>query len=170
MSVLWIPTSGVSLPVPERAWLVAVALVAPWGVWAVPDLVSALADPPAASSDLSPGAVQAVRDLPPFTVVASEPQSALLLTALTDALVYAVPPGNTADTPDNRPTERLRDNRRIFDAAEPRATRRQMMLNRHIACLLVDRAVHEDMVAKLSVERLFVKRIEDPRFALFCRR
>jgi hypothetical protein len=45
-----------------------------------------------------------------------------------------------------------------------------MMRNRHIACLLIDRAVHEDMVAKLSVEKLFVKRFEDPRFALFCRR
>ena len=170
LSLGWILRPGVSLAVPDRGWLVAMALVAPWALWAVPDLAEALQDPPPASSDLSPGAVQAVRDLPPFTVVASEPQAALLLTALTDALVYAVPPGNTADTPDNRPTERLRDNRRIFDAAESRATRRAMMRNRHIACLLIDRAVHEDMVAKLSVEKLFVQRFEDPRFALFCRR
>ena len=103
-------------------------------------------------------------------MVASEPQSALLLTALTDALVYAVPPGNTADTPANQPTERLRDNRRIFDAAEPRATRRELMRNRHIACLLIDRAVREALVSKLAVEKLFVKRFEDARFALFCRR
>ncbi len=170
LSLLWILRTGVSLAVPDRAWLVAIALVAPWGVWAIPDLASALGDPPPASSNLSPGAVRAVRDLPPFTVVASEPQAALLLTALTDALVYAVPPGNTADTPENKPTERLRDNRRIFDAAEPRATRREMMRNRRIACLLIDRAVHEDMVDRLAVERLFVKRFEDARFALFCRR
>ena len=170
LSLWWILRPGASLAVPARAWVVALALVAPWGLWAVPDLASALHDPPPPSSDLSPGAIQAVRDLPPLTVVASEPQSALLLTALTDALVYAVPPGNTADTPDNRPTERLRDNRRIFDAAEPRATRRELMRNRHIACLLIDRAVHEDLVSKLAVEKLFVKRFEDARFALFCRR
>lgn len=170
LSLGWIFRPGVSLAVPGRAWVVALALVAPWGLWAVPDLVGVLDHPPPPSSDLSPGAIQAVRSLPPFTAVASEPQAALLLTALTDALVYAVPPGNTADTPENRPTERLRDNRRIFDAAEPRATRRALMVNRHIACLLVDRAVHEDMVAKLAVEKLFVKRFEDPRYALFCRR
>ena len=44
------------------------------------------------------------------------------------------------------------------------------MRNRHIDCLLVDRAVREDLVAKLAVEKLFVKRFEDARFALFCRR
>ncbi len=169
-SLAWIRIPGVSLPVPQRAWLVAAALVAPWAVAAVPDVARALHDPPRVSSGLSPGVVQAVRDLPPFTVIAAEPQSALLLTALTDALVYAVPPGNTADTPENRPTERLRDNRRIFDAAEPRARRREMMRNRRIACLLVDRAVHSDLVAKLAAESLFVQRFEDARFALFCRR
>jgi hypothetical protein len=169
-SLGWIRTSGVSLAVPERAWLVAVALVGPWGIAAVPDLASALADPPPAPSSLSPGAVRAVRALPPFTVIASEPQSALLLTALTDALVYSVPPGNTADTPANKPTERLRDNRRIFDAAQPPARRLQMMRDRHIACLLVDRAVHEKLVANLAADELFARRFQDSRFALYCRR
>jgi hypothetical protein len=103
-------------------------------------------------------------------VVASEPQAALLLTALTDALVYAVPPGNTADTPANKPTERLRDNRRIFDASQPSAVRDQMLRDRHIACLLVDRAADPDLVAKLAAETLLRKRFEDARYALFCRR
>ena len=168
-SLAWIGSSGVSLPVPDRAWLVAAALVAPWGVAAVPDLARALANPPPAAGSLSPGAVRAVRVLPPFTVIASEPQAALLLTALTDALVYAVPPGNTADTPENKPTERLRDNRRILDPATSRDTRRRLMRNRHIRCLLVDRELRDPLVASLTAARL-VERFQDARFALFCRR
>ena len=165
----WIRSSGVSLPAPDNAWLIALALAAPWAIAAVPDLARALADPPPASSSLSPGAVRAVRALPRFTVVASEPQAALLLTALTDALVYAVPPGNTADTPANKPTERLRDNRRIFDPATSRDIRRQLMKNRHIKCLLVDRELREPLVAQLAAARL-ARRFEDDRFALYCRR
>ncbi len=167
--LLWIRSPGVSLPVPDRAWLVALALAGPWAVWAVPDLASALADPPPASSSLSKGAVNAVRALPRFTAVASEPQTALLLTALTDVLVYAVPPGNTADTPANRPTDRIRDNRRIFDPGTPRDIRRQLMKNRRITCLLVDRGLREPLVAKLIAARLG-ERYRDRRFALFCRR
>ncbi|MDX6376904.1 MAG: hypothetical protein QOE98_1207, partial [Gaiellaceae bacterium] len=93
-SLAWIPIRGLSLA-PPRPWLAAAALVLPWGVAAAPDLARAVADPPPASSALPPSAVRAVRALPRFTVIASEPQVALLLTALTDAEVYAVPPGNT---------------------------------------------------------------------------
>ncbi len=110
-----------------------------------------------------------MRALPPFTVIASDPQPSLLLTALTDALVYAVPPGNTADTPANHPTERVRDNRRILGVDTPRTRRRLMMRNRRIQCLLVDRSAREPLVAELQRER-FVQRYADARFALFCRR
>ena len=165
----WLRSPGVSLPAPDRAWLVALALAAPWAIAAVPDLVRALADPPPASSSLLPGAVRAVRALPRFTVIASEPQLAPLLTALTDALVYAVPPGNTADTPANKPTERLLDNRRILDPETTRDIRRQLLKNRNIDCILVDRELREPLVAKLTAAR-YEKRFSDARFALFCHR
>ena len=112
-----------SLPAPARAWLVALALAAPWALAAVPDLARALADPPPrlehALARRHPGGARRCR-----RSRWSRPSRSrrCCLTALTDALVYAVPPGNTADTPANQPTERLRDNRRIFDAAEPRDT------------------------------------------------
>jgi hypothetical protein len=143
--------------------------VLPWGVAAAPDLARAVADPPPASSALPPSAVRAVRALPRFTVIASEPQVALLLTALTDAEVYAVPPGNTADTPANKPTERLRDNRRILSPATPPEVRRALLVERRIQCLLVDRTVREPLVARLDAEQ-FVRRFADARFALYCRR
>jgi hypothetical protein len=165
----WIRSAGVSLAAPHISWLVALALVAPWALAAAPDLARALADPPPPPNTLSPGAVRAVRALPRFTVVAAEPQAALLLTALTDALVYSVPPGNTADTPANRPTERLRDNRRIFDVTTPLDVRLQMMRDRRIACLLVDRRLRESLVAQLKAA-LLAERFRDARFALFCRR
>jgi hypothetical protein len=165
----WLLRRGVSLPVPATAWLAAAVLAAPWALAATPDLARAVADPPAAPSSLTPGAIAAVQALPKFTAIASDPQPSLLLTALTDALVYAVPPGNTADTAANHPTERVRDNRRILGIDTPRQRRRLMMRNRHIACLLVDRTVREPLVAELARER-FVQRYADPRFALFCRR
>jgi len=80
-----------------------------------------------------------------------------------------VPPGNTADTPANHPTERVRDNRRILGIDTPSARRKELMRNRRIQCLLVDRTVRGPLVAELVRER-FVQRFADPRFALFCRR
>ena len=165
----WLLRRGVSLPVPASAWLAAGLLAAPWALAGAPDLARAVADPPSAPSSLTPGAVQAVRALPKFTVIASDPQPSLLLTSLTDALVYAVPPGNTADTPANHPTERVRDNRVILGVDTPPAERRALMRDRHIECLLVDRSIREPLVAKLPREG-FAQRYADPRFALFCPR
>lgn len=165
----WLLRRGVTLPPPPRSWLVAVALAAPWALAAAGDLARAVHDPPAPPDTLSPGAIEAVRALPELTAVASDPQPSLLLTALTDALVYAVPPGNTADTPANHPTERVRDNRRILGLDTAPGTRRRLMRNRDVDCLLVDRATREPLVAQLAEEGL-AERFRDDRFALFCRR
>ncbi len=152
-----------------RASLVAIALVAPFAASSLPPFARALVDLPPPAETLSDGAVAAVRALPDFTVIASDLEPSLLLTALTDALVYAVPPGNTADTPENRPTERVRANRRLLDP-EVGARRRRLMLEiRGIDCLLVDRTRRPTLADRLTDEG-YPQRFADQRFALFCRR
>ena len=116
----WLLRRGVSLPVPGARLAGGGPRWRPRGRSPRhPTWRGRVADPPPAPSSLTPGAIRAVRALPKFTVIASDPQPSLLLTSLTDALVYAVPPGNTADTPANHPTDRVRDNRRILAADTP---------------------------------------------------
>ena len=165
------PARGVSLPAPDGAWLVALALAGAVGARRRARPGAGAGRPAAGAEHRSrPAPIRAVRALPKFTVIASDPQSSLLLTSLTDALVYSVPPGNTADTPANKPTDRCsttaasstRRRRRGHPPALLREPAHRLPPGRSRAARAAGRASWP--------RQRFVKRFADPRFALFCHR
>ena len=73
----------------------------------------------AAETHLSPGLVEALRTrVPTGTVVYSDPETSFRIAAFAPVYIAVAPPGNVADTRDNRPYERARDARRFLATAD----------------------------------------------------
>ena len=106
----------------SNAWVVAVALaaVAPSAFDGLADLRSGARDPDA----LTPGLMQALHArVGPREVVFGNLEASYRIGAFLPVYVAANPPAHVADTPENRPHERVRDVRRFFgtgDLAIPR--------------------------------------------------
>jgi hypothetical protein len=74
--------------------------------WTPPD--------PIPGASLSPGLVQALRDLvPEGAIVYSDQETSFRLAAYAPVYIAVAPPAHVADTADNRPYERARDGRRF---------------------------------------------------------
>jgi hypothetical protein len=80
--------------------------------------------PPPPLATLTPGLVGSLRDeVPPGTIVFSDPETSFRLAAYAPVYIASAPPGHVADTEENRPYERASDARRFLrtgDLAIPR--------------------------------------------------
>jgi hypothetical protein len=71
--------------------------------------------PPLPGGTLSPGVVQALRAVvPERSVVYSDQETSYRIAASAPVYIAVAPPGNVADTPENRPYERAREGRRFL--------------------------------------------------------
>jgi len=132
----WVALAGglVALPVGfvvERRWgslerrglfagLAAVLFVLPVAVHGMREWQ----EPPGPRVPLTPGLVQALRDLPEGGIVFSDLETSYRIAALAPVYVAAGPPAHVADTEDNRPYARRRDVVRFLrtgDLGIPRA-------------------------------------------------
>ena len=65
-------------------------------------------------SPLTPGLVQALRDVPKGDVVYSDLETSYRIAAQAPVYIAAAPPSHVADTEENRPYERREENIRFF--------------------------------------------------------
>lgn len=145
------------------AWAAAAALafVAPM---AVGGLASFDAYRTRDSSPLTPGLVQALRDLEPRSIVFADLGTAYRISAYAPLYVNAGPPGHIADTKKNRPYERRRDVLRFFGARGGTVVERRRLLAKYDAGWLVvekSRRRPESLLASLELT------YEDDRYALY---
>ncbi|MDQ3865952.1 MAG: hypothetical protein M3304_03860, partial [Actinomycetota bacterium] len=143
------------------AALAAVAFVLPIGMAGLRGLERVDAADPYA---LTPGIVEALRDLDSDDVVFAAPETAYRVAAFAPVYVAALPAAHVADTENNRPYRRQRDAIRFFRSRRTTDSERRDLLRRYDAdWLLVDLTRRYPRKLVASFPRVYA----DARFALF---
>lgn len=149
------------LPGSRAAWTVAVTLAV-----IAPIVVTGLASVERSARDeraLTPGLVDALRKLRPLEVVFSDPQSAYRVAALAPLYINAAPPAHVANTPRNRPYDRVEDAWRFFSPGLGDAEREAILSRYGADWLLVAKANRDPKTLVGSLEPAY----EDDRYALY---